>query len=380
MTILSQSTGMVGRDLRVNAPFTIGSHLQHDSPLSRSEVDRFCSVFTVSQGGTVLFGGNIDLRLGEISDKELNVTFFPAYEGYGFVTLGREWHEKGDGSRTHTNYSVGMNEKRLTFAGSGVPLTSLSPHPERPFSGSIGDFKVKAMRECSNVASVIELAQNFNFGDSLDGQLHFADSAGDAVVISAGKDGELAFTRKEKGNGFLVSTNFNLADPESGSYPCWRYDTATEMLEEIGSEHDLTIDYAAIILEATHVEGMRVNTAVSYVFNLKNGDIYLYYVHQFNDAIRMNFEEKMAEIDESFQSSGSIFSAPVNYEIHNSWVSYFIFELFPEEIIKIGRCEIQGYKREYYLCMAVKVIVVVVILSGLSLFSYKRVKNLLKKT
>lgn len=379
MTIFSQSTGMVGRDLHVNLPFTTGSHLQYDPPLSESEVSRYCSVITVSQGGTVLFGGNIDLQLGEISDKELNLTFLSAYEGYSFVTLGREWHEKGDGTRTYKGYYVCMNEKGLAFAGNGIPPAPLTPHPERPFSGSFRDFEVKAMRECSNVADVIELIQDFNFGDSLDGQLHFADSTGDAVVISAGRDGELALTRNEKRDGFLVSTNFNFTYPDSGNYPCWRYDTATEMLEEIGSGHDLTIDYAASILEAIHVESKRVNTAISYIFNLKNGDIYLYYVHQFDNAARMNFEEEMIEINESIHSSDSIFSAPVYYEIHDSWVSYFIFELFPEEIIEIGRCEIQGYKREYYLYMAAKIIAVVAILSGFSLISHKRVKNLLKK-
>ena len=62
-------------------------------------------------------------------------------------------------------------------------------------------------------------------------QLHSADRSGDAVVISAGQDGEIVLTRKDPGYGFLVSTNFNVANPSNAiDYPCWRYDKAHELL------------------------------------------------------------------------------------------------------------------------------------------------------
>ncbi len=56
---------------------------------------------------------------------------------------------------------------------------------------------------------------------------------GNAVVISADQNGEIAFTRKGIGDGYLLSTNFNLANPENGKYPCWRFDTASRMLRKI---------------------------------------------------------------------------------------------------------------------------------------------------
>jgi hypothetical protein len=373
ITILSQSAGMVGNDLPVSSTFSSGFHLLHDSSMSRNEAEEFCSVITASQGGTVLYGGNIDLRSTQISDRELNAEFFPPYEGYGFVTLGRERYQKGYRTRTYRKRFAGMNEKGLAFAGSGVPPTSLTPHPERPFSGSYVDFLIKAMRECSNVASVIELAQTFDWGDSIDGQYHFADSTGDAVVISGGKDGELAFTRMEKEEGNLISTNFNRTAPESGNYPCWRYDTATEMLGEIGSKHDLTVDYFTSILDAIHVDGIWVNTAVSFIFDLDNGDIYLYYANQFEDAAKMNFEEKMAEINESSQLTASVFSAPLS-ESSESQI-YFFFQLYSKETLEEARSEIQKHKRQGYLCMTAGIIAGAVIVSGLSLFLYRKRKN-----
>lgn len=70
-------------------------------------------------------------------------------------------------------------------------------------------------------------------------QVHLADATGDAVVISAGKDGELAFTRKQKGDKYLISTNFNVANPENCyNYPCWRYDIGAEMMDEIDDVDD----------------------------------------------------------------------------------------------------------------------------------------------
>jgi len=70
------------------------------------------------------------------------------------------------------------------------------------------------------------------------GQYHLADATGDAVVIGFGSDGELAFTRKAKGDGHLVSTNFNRAFPENRyvPYPCPRFARASEMLERINKE------------------------------------------------------------------------------------------------------------------------------------------------
>ena len=123
--------------------------------------------------------------------------------------------------------------------------------------------------------------------------MHVADRTGDAVVISAGPDGEIAFTRKQKGNGYLVSTNFNRANPQNGRYPCWRYDTAVSMLEEIQEEDDLTADYFRSILDAVHQKGSSVNTVYSNIFDLKNGIIYLYHWHQFDEVVKLNVAKEV---------------------------------------------------------------------------------------
>lgn len=90
-------------------------------------------------------------------------------------------------------------------------------------------------------------------------QIHIADATGDAVVLSAGYDGELAITRKPSGNGYHISTNFNLANPGNGTKG-WRYETATTMLEKLAASPDLKIGSAGEVLDSVHLENLTTNT------------------------------------------------------------------------------------------------------------------------
>jgi hypothetical protein len=127
-------------------------------------------------------------------------------------------------------------------------------------------------------------------------QLQFADATGDAVIISAGVDGEVVFTRKPQGDGHLVSTNFNVANPNNGyGYPCQRYDTATRLLSElVNQEGELTAQHATDVLDAVHVEGGASWTIESMVADLPNGVVYLYYFHQFDKPVVLNVVEEIA--------------------------------------------------------------------------------------
>jgi len=127
-------------------------------------------------------------------------------------------------------------------------------------------------------------------------QMHFADAAGEAVIISAGKDGEVVLTRKAPGDGFLVSTNFNVANPANGhSYPCWRYDRANEMLASlVEREGPLAVEDVAGVLDAVHVASGAGWTIESMVADLTRGLVYLYYFHLFDRPVRLDVMEELA--------------------------------------------------------------------------------------
>ncbi len=240
-----------------------------------------CTIFTASFGDTVLFGNNEDY-----TNPDTYYWVNPPSEGnYGGLFFGFD----------NLFPQGGVNEKGLCYDGNALPPTPMNPHPELP--APPGQFIFLVMQKCSTVEEAINLIQGYYWGDgSLNCQIHFADATGDAVVISASADGEFAFTRKEKGDGYLVSTNFNLANPDNriGPPPCRRYDTAAAMLEEIKDEDDLTIAYFKSILDAVHTQSSSVNTQYSNIFDLRNGIIYIYYFHQFDEVVELNLAAELA--------------------------------------------------------------------------------------
>ncbi|MFX1255819.1 MAG: hypothetical protein ACFFCZ_29710 [Promethearchaeota archaeon] len=129
------------------------------------------------------------------------------------------------------------------------------------------------------------------------------------MVVSAGPDQELAFTRKNNSN-YLVSTNFNLANPDNGLYPCWRYDIAESMLEDINNENDLTIEAFRDILDAVHQEGT-YGTKYSNIFDLKTQEIYVYYNHDFSEFIKLNLAEELDKGRHEYRIS-DLFSVPIS--------------------------------------------------------------------
>ena len=235
-----------------------------------------CTIFTASHSDTVLFGNNEDW----INPNTYYWVAPPKGGDYGIVFLGFDnfWPQGG------------INEKGLAFDVNALPKAALNPHPERP---RIKNPFYEFLKKCSTVKEVIDRVNSYSWESSWRAQVHVADRIGDAVVISAGPDGEIAFTRKQKGNGYLISTNFNRANPKNGRYPCWRYDTAVAMLEKIRNEDDLTVDYFRSLLDAVHQEGPSVNTVYSNIFDLKNGIIYLYHWHQFYEVAKLDVENEL---------------------------------------------------------------------------------------
>jgi len=237
-----------------------------------------CTIFTASFGDTVLFGNNEDW----INPNTYYWVVPPTSEDYGVVYFGFDnfWPQGG------------INEKGLAYDVNALPKAALNPHPELPkVKNPFSEF----LRKCSTVEEVIDRVKSHSWESAWRAQLHVADRTGDAVIISAGPDGEIAFTRKQKGNGYLVSTNFNRANPKNGRYPCWRYDTAVTMLEKIQDEGDLTADYFRSILDSVHQEGPSANTVYSNAFDLKHGIIYLYHWHQFDEVVTLNVAEEIAK-------------------------------------------------------------------------------------
>jgi hypothetical protein len=245
------------------------------------EIPSGCTVFTVSKGDRVFFGGNDDF----INPDSYYWVDPGGPPGYGAIWVG-----------TPDNVQQGVNEKGLAYDANGLPRVDVNPHLERePVSGGYSSYPIQILRECATVEEVITWVNSHQWHSYMHDQLHFADATGDAVIISAGADGEVVFTRKPQDDGYLVSTNFNVANPSNGNYPCWRYETAQDLLSKLVIQEDeLTTQDAANVLNAVHVEVGASWTIESMVADLPNGIVYLYYFHQFDQPVVLNVVEEIA--------------------------------------------------------------------------------------
>ena len=239
-----------------------------------------CTVVTIARGGRVIFAGNDDYVV-----RDTVYWVDPGGPGrYGAIWFG-----------TRDNVQQGFNEKGLAYDANGLPTVPANPHRERaPVAGGYTSYPIHILRSCATVDEVIAWVRSHEWHDRMRDQLHFADSSGDAVVISAGPDGELVFSRKARGDGFLVSTNFNVANPANGEYPCWRYGLATERLSRIRSTGELDVSKVAAVMDAVHVASPAVFTNWTVVADLVSRTVHVYYFHQFDRPITLRVDDELA--------------------------------------------------------------------------------------
>ncbi|WP_340114076.1 carcinine hydrolase/isopenicillin-N N-acyltransferase family protein [Maribellus mangrovi] len=262
----------------------------------RDPVPGSCTIFSAAIGDKVLFGNNEDFY----KPKTYLWTDPATDSNYSSVYLGfKDYSHQG-----------GINEKGLCFDANALSKSRINLHEELDapptYAPPYEDFEmwipVLILRKAATVEEAIELAKKYRRSNwypksgKIAYQLNFADAAGGAVVISVDKNGELAFTRKEKGENFLISTNFNKANTDNAlEYPCKRYHTTEKALQEITSQDELTVEAFKSILESVHEKGIFNTTLYSNIFDLKNGVIYLYHWHQYDEVVVLKVDEELAK-------------------------------------------------------------------------------------
>jgi hypothetical protein len=241
-----------------------------------------CTVFTISKDGLVFFGGNDDY-----TNPDSYYWVDPGDSSkYGVIWIGEP-----------DNVQQGVNEKGLAYDANGLPRVEVNPHNERiPVSVDYSIYPILLMHECATVNEVINWISTHRWHSYMHDQMQFADATGDAVIISAGKDGEVVFTRKPAGDGFIVSTNFNVANPSNGyGYPDPRYITANEMLDNIiNRAGPPSFKDATDVLNAVHVDKGASWTIESLAADLVNGIVYLYYFYQYDSPVILNVKQELA--------------------------------------------------------------------------------------
>ncbi len=269
-----------------------------------THISSSCTIFTAKIGDTVYFGNNEDYKYNNayrwyIPAQNVTTQYFGVKEIYGAVFFG---FDNNNDSNVDGWEQGGMNEHGLCYDGNGIPdiTLNLDPLASYPYTPNA---LAQVLWDCKNVTEVIDWYENHKWSGSFGGQIHYADSTGDAVVVGVNSAGQWVFTRID--SNVLVSTNFSLDNVTLGHYPCSRYDKATQMLNEITVEEDLTVSACANILYEVHQEGTYA-TKYSNICDPVNLEFYFNSGENFSVSEKFNLIDKLAEI-EAFEEKESFF-------------------------------------------------------------------------
>ncbi len=231
-----------------------------------------CTVFYYSNGKMVFAGNNEDWK-----NPFTKIWILPAEGGkYGRIYFG--YH---DGV-----FQGGMNDQGLFYDGLATrPLKVTKSLDKEIYQGNLID---KAMAECATVEEVIEVFDQYNLEFMETFMLFFGDKTGNSIII----EGDEVIRKQGK---YQISTNFYQSKTKAGEYPCDRYKIANEMLE---NTEEVTIDYFRRILAATHQEG-RFPTQYSNIYDLKQGIVYIYHFHNFENVVRIDLQEELKKGERS---------------------------------------------------------------------------------
>jgi len=125
----------------------------------------------------------------------------------------------------------GINEYGLLFDGAVTPKQILPNGYQNPNGRNIGD---EILSKCKTVKEAVDYLENEKIALS-EGHIFFGDKTKDAVVVE--------WVRGEKkivhltGN-MLIATNFLLSDTTAGNFPCYRYKSIEQRLNQINETNE----------------------------------------------------------------------------------------------------------------------------------------------
>ncbi len=231
-----------------------------------------CTIVVVVKDGKILVGNNEDRSF---YDTTLRV--MPATERFfGRIFFGY----------TDSPFQGGMNDQGLFIDGNALRPTGWKAEEGKPhFRGIVISY---ILAKCATIADVKDFFLKYNVGALERARFPIADRNGASMVVEFGQ-GKVQFVEREE--DYQIATNFVFSNVKNGNYPCQRYKTADKILK---SADNLDISLIRNVLDATHQEG-RSTTVYSNIFDLKNGKIYIYNVHNFSKVVTLDFNEELAK-------------------------------------------------------------------------------------
>jgi len=224
-----------------------------------------CTIFSAHDEIMTLTGNN-----GDYSDVDTYIVFHPAENGkHGRMYAG--WQQFW--------WQTGMNDQGLFFASASTTFLEVDNSTQKPRPPRY--LMYICMEQCSTVADVLEVFDQYNLDFLETMQLMVSDATGASVII----DGDPIHIKQDY---YQVVTNFRLSQTNP-PYPCWRYNTAVAMFENTTT---VSPELFTTVCDATHQEGA-YPTQFSTVYNLQQQLIYLYWQHNYDQVKIFNLTEEL---------------------------------------------------------------------------------------
>lgn len=237
-----------------------------------AQVAHACTAFVVYRNGLALAGNNEDFW-----ETDTKIWFVPK--------KGSERGVEGKFGRVYFGFNNffpqgGMNEAGLFFDGFATEENKVKNSVDKPgFDGNVTDY---VMANCSTVAEVIAVFEKYDLSFLANAMLMFGDQHGDSVIIEGDE-----LLRIE--GDHQVVTNFYQSQTTLDQCNCQRFKTAVQAL---GRGEPASVESCRDILASTRQNG-GAPTQYSNVYDLKNGLVYLYHFHNFEEVVCINLREEL---------------------------------------------------------------------------------------
>jgi len=243
-----------------------------------------CTNIFVSPGGTRLVACNLDC-----SNYFPRIWFVPAGDGrFGRYCYGTDDEERiAEGGINDQGLFIGVNA--LNRDAGWHPDPSLPDWEE--WEGWYGTGVPDGiLARCATVSEAVKIFALYNLFTLNRVKFLIADAGGASAVVEWGGK-ELAVISRD-GADFQISTNFVYTGCDENNIPCTRYRIAQGMLS--GGDVPATVDGLRRVLSATHLE-FQTPTVVSTICDLKSGELFIYYFHDFEQPVVFNLKDELSK-------------------------------------------------------------------------------------
>ncbi len=234
-----------------------------------------CTIIKATHNGTTFIGNNEDG-----TDPITFLWFKPASKNkYGciYFTLSDKWPQGG------------MNDQGLFYDGTAGPVKEILNSKDKPvFNGNLSQ---KMLEECADVDEAIALLRKYNLEYFWNGQMFLADKYGNSAIIEGDT---IIYSEKS----YQVATNFYHSNPKIGGFPCYRYDAAEAMIQNMPV---LSFDAVTTIMQAVHLEGYSF-TQYTTIHDLKGLKIRYYKDSDFKSYIEIDLVAELEKGERRIQT------------------------------------------------------------------------------